>query len=133
MPRVSAAFFATGAIFLLYGIGMGMWMGAHQDFRIAPAHAHANLVGWVTMALYGTFYALTAKTIIEPLAWLNYGLSTIGTIIHVPMLAALILTGNNAYILPLSIGEGIGGLSLLVFLISALREVLRRREGLEAA
>ena len=24
-----------------------------------PAHAHLNLLGWVTMALYGTFYALT--------------------------------------------------------------------------
>ncbi len=127
MPRVSAAFFAIGAVFLLCGIAIGMYMGAHQDFRLAPAHAHANLVGWVTMALYGTFYALTAKTMVKALAWTNLVLSTIGTVIQVPMLGALIVTGNNAYLLPLSIGEGITGLSLLVFLVSAMRELFRNR------
>ena len=42
MPRVSAAFFVTGGLFLLSGIFVGMYMGAHQDFRLAPALAHIN-------------------------------------------------------------------------------------------
>ena len=43
-----------------------------RTVTLAPAHAHLNLVGWVTMALYGTFYALTRGTMSVPLAWMNF-------------------------------------------------------------
>lgn len=55
MPRVSAAFFAMGVVYLLLGMSWGMHMGASEDFAMAPAHAHLNLLGWVTMAIYGHF------------------------------------------------------------------------------
>jgi len=45
MPRVSAAFFATGVICVLIGMGWGMYMGANENFTLAPAHAHLNLLG----------------------------------------------------------------------------------------
>ena len=81
MPRVSAAFFLTGGLFVLIGMSGGMWMGAHEDFRLMPVHAHLNLVGWVTMALFGGFYALTAKTYSKKLAWTNYALSVAGVVV----------------------------------------------------
>jgi hypothetical protein len=59
MPRVSAAFFMTGALCVLIGMCWGMAMAGAQNFALAPAHAHLNLLGWVTMSIYGTFYALT--------------------------------------------------------------------------
>jgi hypothetical protein len=62
MSRVSAAFFTLGVICVLCGILFGMWMGDHNDFAAAPAHAHLNLIGWATMALHGAFYALTQQT-----------------------------------------------------------------------
>jgi hypothetical protein len=31
-------------------------MGATQNFIIAPAHAHLNLLAWVSMALFGLWY-----------------------------------------------------------------------------
>lgn len=129
MPRVSAAFFVTGALFVLAGMSLGMWMGANQDFRLTPVHAHINLVGWVTMALYGTFYALTAKTLSKRLAWINYGLAVVGLLIMAPSLSAFLLTQDKSYIGPLSIGEGITALGLLTFLISAFRELLRKRDA----
>jgi hypothetical protein len=132
MPRVSAAFFVTGGLFLLSGIFVGMYMGAHQDFRLAPAHAHINLVGWVTMALYGGFYALTAKTMSPRLAWANYLLALVGALIQGPSLGALIITGDNKYLVTLTAGESITTLALLVFLVSAFRELLRDRSA-EAA
>lgn len=45
MPRVSAAFFALGAVLLLAGMGLGQYMGAIEDFQYAPVHAHINLLG----------------------------------------------------------------------------------------
>ena len=128
MPRVSAAFFTVGGLFVLAGMGLGMHMGASQNFQLAPAHAHLNLLGWVTMALYGTFYALTAKTMSPKLAWTNFVLSTVGVLLAIPSLAILLTTNNQAVMKPLVAGELITVLALVVFLISAFRELFRRRD-----
>jgi surface polysaccharide O-acyltransferase-like enzyme len=132
MPRVSAAFFVTGGLFVLLGMFGGMWMGMNEDFRLMPVHAHLNLLGWVTMALYGGFYALTAKTYSKRLAWTNYALSTVGVIVMIPLLAVFLLTQNKALAPFMGIGELISVSSLVVFLISAVRELIRRRPALDA-
>jgi hypothetical protein len=127
MPRVSAAFFVTGALFVLCGMGLGEYMGAAEDFRLTPVHAHINLVGWVTMALYGTFYALTAKTHSRRLAWTNYILGTVSVIVMAPSLSAFVLTQNKSYLAVLIGGELLAMLGMIVFLVSAVRELLRQR------
>jgi cbb3-type cytochrome oxidase subunit 1 len=127
MPRVSAAFFVTGGLFVLIGMFGGMWMGMNEDFRLMPVHAHLNLVGWVTMALYGGFYALTAKTYSKRLAWTNYALSTLGVIVMIPLLAVFLLTQNKALAPFMGLGELITAASLVTFLISGFRELFRRR------
>jgi hypothetical protein len=133
MPRVSAAFFLTGGLFVLTGMLGGMWMGANEDFRLMPVHAHLNLVGWVTMALFGGFYALTAKTYSKRLAWTNYALSLLGVVVMIPMLAVFLLTHNTALVPFMALGETITVASMVVFLISAVREFVRRRPAAEAA
>lgn len=131
MPRVSAAFFVTGGVFVLIGMIGGMWMGAHEDFRLMPVHAHLNLVGWVTMALFGGFYALTSKTYSKKLAWTNYALSTIGVLVMIPLLAMYLLTRDSGLIPFMALGEVTTVASVAVFLISAVRELVRRRAGLD--
>lgn len=128
MPRVAAAFFVTGALFVLVGMVLGGYMGAHEDFRLTPVHAHINLVGWVTMALYGTFYALTAKTMSKRLAWTNYVLATVAVLVMTPSLAAYLLTQNKAYLGSVIGGEALAMLGMLIFLVSAVRELLRKRD-----
>ena len=93
MPRVSTAFFAVGVVYVLIGMLWGMDMGASGNHAALPAHAHLNLLGWVTMALYGTFYALARGQYSTRLAWTNFVLSNIGVIIMIPFLARLLLTG----------------------------------------
>lgn len=127
MPRVSAAFFVTGGLFVLIGMFIGMYMGANEDFRISMAHAHLNLVGWVTMSLYGVFYALTAKTMSKKLAWINYILSTVGVLLMIPTLAVFLITRQASMVAPMVAGEVLTVLSLLTFLVSAVRELLRDR------
>ena len=91
MPKVSFAFFATGALAVLVGMSLGMWMGANQQFTLAPVHAHINLVGWASMGLMGTFYALAGDRAPRRLAWANYGLITVGLIIMAPSLGKMLL------------------------------------------
>ena len=123
MPRVSAAFFTGGALCVLVGMFWGMHMGQANDFQLAPAHAHLNLLGWVTMALYGTFYALTAQTMSPRLAWINFVLSLAGILIMIPSLA----TSNKYLIMAMTLGETLSVLALLTFLISVFRELVRKR------
>jgi drug/metabolite transporter (DMT)-like permease len=129
MPRVSAAFFVTGALLLLSGMILGEYMGANENFTLSPLHAHINLLGWVTLALYGTFYTLTKDTYSPRLAWINFVLSSVGVLVMIPILALLLTQPNG----PATYGPwagaagGIALLGLLVFLVSAVRELMRRR------
>ena len=127
MPRVSAAFFAFGVVCVLIGMGWGMQMGASEDLAMAPAHAHLNLLGWVTMGLYGTFYTLTRETMSVRLAWANWIISALGVVILIPTLALFLRHGNDpAYIPMLVAGEILTVLGMVVFAISVARELLRR-------
>jgi hypothetical protein len=129
MPRVSAAFFALGVVYLLLGMVWGAHMGASEDFTMMPAHAHLNLLGWVTMAIYGTFYALTHASLKPRLAWINFALAALGVTIMIPFLA-LYLAGHEAkYIMGIVAGEIATLLSLLVFAVSVYRELVRPRLG----
>lgn len=129
MPRVSAAFFLVGALLVLCGMTLGQFMGAHEDFTLAPLHAHINLLGWVTLALYGTFYALTKETYSPRLAWINFVLSVLGILGMIPALYLLLTTpdGGAKYGALTGIAGGIAMLGLLVFLISVVRELFRKR------
>ncbi|HET7334549.1 MAG TPA: hypothetical protein VFI93_05470 [Rhizomicrobium sp.] len=128
MPRVSAAFYALGTILVLAGMALGEYMGSHEDMTLAPLHAHMNLLGWVTLALYGTFYALTKDTYSPRLAWLNFLLSGAGILTTVPALYFLLTTNDTATYGPIAgATAGLCLLGLLVFMISVFRELVRKR------
>jgi hypothetical protein len=126
MPRVSAAFFAMGVIYVLCGMVWGMEMGATEDLAMAPAHAHLNLLGWVTMALYGTFYALTRATLSVKLAWANFIASALGVVILIPTLALYLRAAEAKYIPVMMVGEILTVLGMLIFGVSVARELLRK-------
>lgn len=126
MPRVSAAFFALGTLCVLAGMIWGMVMGANEDMALAPAHAHLNLLGWVTMGLYGTFYALTRQTMSEKLAWTNFIVSGLGVVVLIPFLAFYLKSANPALIPGMMVGEILTVGGLIVFGVSVSRELLRK-------
>lgn len=128
MPRVSAAFFAIGVIYVLIGMFFGMHMGEANDFTLAPAHAHLNLLGWVTMALYGTFYALTRDTLSVRLAWSNFIVSALGVLVMIPALGLYLAGGNDPRYIPgMVVGEVLTVLGMILFGIAVVRELMRKR------
>jgi hypothetical protein len=127
MPRVSVAFFAIGVVYVLIGMAWGMYMGAANDVTMAPAHAHLNLLGWVTMALYGVFYALTRQTMSARLAWANLIASGLGVLVLIPSLAMFLGHSNDPKYIPVMVvGEVLTVLGMLIFGVSVLRELLRK-------
>jgi lysylphosphatidylglycerol synthetase-like protein (DUF2156 family) len=129
MPRVSAAFFGFAIASLLIGMLAGIYMGGREDMTLMPAHAHLNLLGWVTMALYGTFYALTRETHAPKLAWTNFWISALSVLILLPVLSLFLLSGNDLKYVPAMLaGEALAVLGAIVFAIAVARELFRRRD-----
>ncbi len=58
MQRIDISFLLLAAFMLVCGVGMGIYMGISHDFSLAPIHAHTNLIGWVSLALFGIVYRL---------------------------------------------------------------------------
>jgi hypothetical protein len=69
--------FIVGALAALGGMSLGIFMGISQDFSLTPAHAHLNLLGWVTMSLYGLYYR-GAPSAVGRLAWVQVGAAILG-------------------------------------------------------
>jgi hypothetical protein len=93
MPRLSYAFFTLAALCGLAGMVWGIQMGAGQDFTTAPAHAHLNLVGWLSLAVMGSYYALD-RGAPRRLGWINLVFSGLGATV-LPLGIALLLSGHD--------------------------------------
>lgn len=136
MPRISFFFFTTGGLFVLAGVSLGIWMGANENFALAPVHAHINLIGWASMGLIGAFYAVAGETAPRKLGWVTYVLMTAGLLVMVPSLAMLLL-GDKKIVPVLGVSEMAVALALLIFFVSVLITWSRSRDsvsrGLTAA
>jgi drug/metabolite transporter superfamily protein YnfA len=49
-------FLRLAALYLVIGVALGLYMAASQDHSMHPVHAHLNLLGWVSLSLFGLFY-----------------------------------------------------------------------------
>ena len=94
MNRTANTFFLTGAIFAVIGMAWGIQMSATHDHTLSPAHAHLNLLGFLVMAVYGTFYALDPMSAESGLAKAHYLLALVATLVIAPGIAIAISTEN---------------------------------------
>jgi hypothetical protein len=56
MKRVDVYFLLLATVLLICGAVLGIVMGAREDFQLVPVHAHLNLAGWASLALFGLTY-----------------------------------------------------------------------------
>lgn len=56
--RASVLSFRAAIVFVIAGMIWGMVMAISQDHSTFPAHAHLNLLGWVSLFLFGIYYHL---------------------------------------------------------------------------
>ncbi|MDO9338166.1 MAG: hypothetical protein Q7T61_17370 [Caulobacter sp.] len=118
MPRVSLAFLTTAALTALAGMAWGSQMGASGDHSMMPAHAHLNLLGWVTLSIMGGVYALPGLRYNVMVAWANYVLSTAGAVLMALLLPAVLTEKISGHIM--MVAEIPAILGMLLFLVSLL-------------
>ena len=89
--RLSNSFLRLAVVFILIGVGLGYYMGATQNFTAAPVHAHINLLGWVSMFLYGLFYRANPEAAEGVLPKVHFWVALAGFLIFMPALAIEVL------------------------------------------
>jgi Na+/phosphate symporter len=115
MPKVSDLFFKTAIVWLILGIGAGLQMAISGDHGAFPAHAHINLLGWVTSAIFGGYYALNPGKAARKIAMIHYGLFNIGLVIMLPALYLMLHGGYTAIEPVVAVGSLIVAAAVLVF------------------
>jgi hypothetical protein len=118
MKNAASWFITVAIVFVLLGMCFGIGMGMTQDFDYADVHAHANLVGWVTMAIFGLTYRAYPSMKATRLAAIHFAVAVAGGITMVPGIAVVIATGNPALAI---LGAVLTLASMLLFLVNFLR------------
>ncbi|GAN00214.1 hypothetical protein U91I_03879 [alpha proteobacterium U9-1i] len=91
--RIDLVFLTLAAAFMVVGVGLGMHMGMSQDFSLSPVHAHINLIGWASLALYGLTYRAYPQLQRGWLAMAQLGFSGLGGVLF-PIGLYMVLTGG---------------------------------------
>lgn len=113
MRGVSLWFVSLGTVFLLCGMAWGIQMSASQDFTLAPAHGHLNLIGFVLFSLFGLYYHVVPAAAESLVAKLHFALSVVAVAIMVPgIVMAINQTGETLA----KLGSVLGIIVALMFL-----------------
>lgn len=117
---MSARLLRCAVVYSVIGISMGIAMAGSHDFTNKGVHVHANLVGWVSMAVmalaYRAFPALAASRLASVHFWLhNLGLPVM--LIGLYALLHAIAWGEPV----VAVGSIIVALAFLCFAVNVFR------------
>ena len=110
--KASNTSFRAAVLLAIAGMIWGIAMGISQDHSTMPAHAHLNLLGWVSLFLFGVYYHLHPVIDQSALAWWQIWIWIAGTMV-LTIGVGLVHSGHQ-------IGEPIAAVSSLVVLADTL-------------
>ena len=115
MARIDAWFLRIAVLYAIAGMVLGIVMAASQDHAQMPTHAHVNLLGWASMALYAVVYRVWPEAARSRLAWWQFWLANAGTLVLVIGVGG-IMQGYPQSFEPLaSIGSLLSLVAMLLF------------------
>jgi hypothetical protein len=117
---IGSLMMCTSVVILLVGMLAGIAMGIQQDFTLAPAHAHLNLVGGVLLFLFGLYYRLVPTAGNSPLATLQGWLHIAGAILFPAGVAIVVLKGTSFIAAPI-VGSLIVVAAMALFTVIVFR------------
>ncbi len=118
MRDIAFVFFLAAVLCVTGGMIWGLQMAASNDHSMVGAHAHLNLVGWATMALFGLYYRVTPQAAEGWLPRVHAGLAIPGVAIMVPGIALATTGGSPAVAIA---GSFLTFGSMAVFLFTVVR------------
>jgi cbb3-type cytochrome oxidase subunit 1 len=83
MRGIDGLFLRTAVIYVIAGMSLGIFMALSDDHSQMPTHAHMNLLGWASMALYAVVYRVWPEAMRSPLARWHFWIANLGTLVVV--------------------------------------------------
>jgi uncharacterized membrane protein len=110
----------VSVVILLIGMIGGIAMGMRQDFALASAHAHLNLIGGVLLFLFGLYYRLVPDAGASRLAKWQGWLHIIGSIIF-PVGVGIVITQGDALVAIPILGSLVVLVAIALFAVIVFR------------
>jgi len=99
---IGSLMMCVSVVVLLVGMLAGIAMGILQNFTLAPAHAHLNLIGGVLLFLFGLYYRLVPAAGTTMLATVQGWLHIVGSILFPAGVAVVLTKGPSFEIAPVA-------------------------------
>lgn len=117
---IGSLMMCMSVVILLIGMLAGIVMGIEQNFTLAPAHAHLNLIGGVLLFLFGLYYRLVPAAGTTTLAKVQGWLHMIGAILFPVGVAVVLLKGPSFIVAPIA-GSLIVIVAMALFVVIMFR------------
>jgi hypothetical protein len=85
----SSLSFRVAVLSVITGMAMGIGMAATQNHSLMTAHAHLNLLGWVSLFLFGIYYERRPALDTSRIAKIQVYLWTISTVLLIIAIGAI--------------------------------------------
>jgi len=130
MKRVDVYFLLLATVLLICGAVLGIVMGAREDFQLVPVHAHLNLAGWASLALFGLTYRAYPDLAATSLARYHFITSATASVLLPAGIGLAVLRNAPGLAIFSSI---LWLLGVLMFLAQLIRLVATRAEAARMA
>lgn len=116
-------FLKIAVVYFFIAVCLGLVMGIIHNFTFTSVHAHLNLLGWVSMAIFGIIYSLYPSAAETELAKTHFWLHNVGVPLMQVALFFQILTGNQALTIGIIIGSVMVVVGTLLFLMNVFKNI----------
>jgi cbb3-type cytochrome oxidase subunit 1 len=119
---VGKTYLKVATVYFTIGVLAGLTMGIIHDFRFTSVHAHVNLLGWVSMALFGLIYHFYPNAANSKLAKTQFWLHNIGVPVMLGGIALQVL-GVSGALAPTIIGSVAVVIGVILFMVNVFKYV----------
>lgn len=129
MSKITVWFIRVAMSYFIIAAGMGVLMLTWPWWTrtYIPGHAHLNLLGWISMTIYGVAYHIIPRFSGRPLysnrlAWLHFYLANIG-LIGMVLFFGFVGHGNLRYEKHLLYSSIVEFTSIVIFVYNMMRTI----------
>ena len=121
MKRIDIYFLLLATFLLLCGAVLGIRMGASEDFTLTPVHAHLNLAGWASLALFGLVYRAYPELAQRRIAPFHFIVSATGSVLLPIGIGLAVLKGEPTLAIIASLLFLLGVILFFIQLLTLVR------------
>lgn len=116
MDTLTGRFFRLAVLYFVAGVTLGLYMAASHDHGMAPVHAHLNLLGWVTLSLFGLYYRAVPAMAQTRLSLVHFWIYVPAHLVQMVLLFAL-FRGHPEVEPALAVASMLVGIGVLCFAV----------------